>query len=237
MNKLKGWLKPNELTPDPTDFNILVESFGSAGIDRIISEMVADGMELKPETVRNVVTRYNRKCADMTLRGFNVNTGLVHLRATVRGVFFDKKWDPKRHSVYISITKGQELRTAAANTTVDIMGVHPNPMSVFSATDLSTGASDGTLTRGFNAEVRGTYIKIAGDDPACGLYLRNAETGEDTKLEQRFIAVNDPSRIMFIVPPDMPEGAYELRIVTQFTTGKPLKNTRSASLAYNVEIV
>ena len=237
MNRLKGWLKPNELTPDPSDYNILIESFGSAGIDRIIAEMVADGMEIKPETVRNIITRFNRKSIDMTLRGFNVSTGLVHLRATVRGVAYDKKWDPKRNSVYISITKGQELRQAAANTVVDIMGVHPDPMALFGITDLSTGATDGTVTRGFNAEIRGSYIKIAGDDPTCGLYLRNVETGQETRIEQRFIAVNDPSRILFIVPPDLPEGTYELRVVTQYTVGaKPVKKPRSATLSWMLEI-
>ena len=237
MNKLKGWLKPNELTPDPTDYNCIIESFGSAGVDEIIRALADEGMELKPETVRDVVTRYNRKCAEMVFRGINVNTGLVLMRAVVKGAFFDKKWDAKRNKLYVAITQGAGLRAEAANTTVEIMGEHPDPIAIYGIADLSTGKTDGTLTRGFNAELKGSFIKITGDDEACGLYLRNADTGVDTKLEARYIAVNDPSKVMFIVPPAITEGAYELRVVTQYTVGaKPLKQPRSVTLQYMLEI-
>ena len=236
-NKLKGWLKPNELTADKTDFVCIIESFGSAAPKDIIQSLVDEGMELKPETVLDVITRYNRKCAEFTFRGYNVNIGLVHMRPVVKGAFYDRTWDAKRNSLYVSITQGADLRAAAADTTVEIMGEHPDPIAIFGITDLSTGKTDGVLTRGFNAELKGTYIRIVGDDPACGLYLRNAETGVDERLEQRFIAVNDPSRVMFIVPPTIAAGTYELRILTQFTGGnKTLKQPRGVSLNYNVEI-
>ena len=237
MNQLKGWLKPNDLTPDPTDYNCIIESFGSAGVDDIIRALTDEGMELKPETVRDVVTRYNRKCAETVFRGVNVNTGLVLMRPVVKGAFYDKKWDAKRNKLYVAITQGATLRAEAANTSVQIMGEHPDPIAIYSVADLSTGKTDGTLTRGFNAEVKGAFIRIAGDDEACGIYLRNADTGDDTKLDARYIAVNDPSRVMFIVPNDLAEGVYELRIVTQYTAGaKALKQPRNASLQYVLEI-
>ena len=236
MNKLKGWLKPNDLTPDPTDYNCIIESFGSAGVNDVINALTDEGMELKPETVRDVVTRYNRKCAEMVFRGYNVNTGLVLMRPVVKGAFYGKTWDVKRNKIYVSIIQGADLRVEAANTTVEIMGEHPDPAAIYSIADLSTGKTDGSLTRGFNAELKGAMLRIAGDDEACGLYLRNVETGEDTKLEARYIAVNDPSRVMFIVPTTMTEGAYELRIITQFTTGSILKQPRTINLSYMVDI-
>jgi hypothetical protein len=237
VRKLKAWLKKNYLTPEENDFNAIVESFGSINPDGVIAELVADGMELKPETVRDVVSRYNRKCIDMVLRGYNVNTGIVYMHTTIKGVFYDKTWNPERNHLHVVISQGTDLRAAVAETTVEIMGEHPDPIALFSITDLSTGKTDGTLTLGFNAELKGTYIKIAGDDDSCGIYLSNIDTAEETKIAAQYIAVNDPSRILIIVPPTLAAGSYELRVVTQFTgANKTLNKPRSVTLSYTVVI-
>ena len=107
---------------------------------------------------------------------------------------------------------------------------------LYTVTDFSTGKTDGTLTRGFNAELRGTYIKIVGDAAACGLYFVNVETSEAIKLDNRYISVNEPSRLMIIVPATMSAGTYELRVTTQFSKGATIKKPRSTSLPYAVEI-
>ncbi|GHT23758.1 hypothetical protein FACS189430_07540 [Bacteroidia bacterium] len=237
-NILKAWLVKNNLTPDPSDFAGLVESFGSIAVEGLIDELVKEGMELKRETVMDVVTRYNRKCVDMALRGYNVNTGLVHLHATIKGVFHNKTWNPDENSLHISISQGAELRKAAAATTVEIIGEHADLIALFGITDVSTGATDGTLTRGFNAEVKGTYIKIAGDDESCGVYLRNHETGEDFQFPVANIALNEPSRLLLLIPPTMDEGTYELRVTTQYmSNNKFLKTPRSAVFSAPLTLV
>ncbi|GHT65968.1 hypothetical protein FACS189452_01030 [Bacteroidia bacterium] len=237
-HKLKAWLVKNNLTPDPTDFAGMVESFGSVAAEGLIDELVNDGMELKRETVLDVVTRYNRKCIDMALRGYNVNTGLVHLHATIKGVFHNKTWNPETNLLHVSVSQGAELRKAVAATTVEIMGEHADPIALFGITDMSNGKIDGTVTRGFNAEVKGTYIKIAGEDAACGVYLRNLETDNDFKFPASNIALNEPSRLLLLVPPTLAEGTYELRVITQFTgSNKTLNHPRSATLSVNVQVV
>ena len=235
--KLKAWLQRNPLTADESDFTAVVESFGSIAPSGVIKELVAEGMELKPETVLDVVTRYNRKCIEMVLRGYSVNAGIVLMRPIVKGAFYDKTWNPDRNRLYVSITQGADLRAAVAETTVDIMGEHPDPMALFNITDLSTGSTVGTITRGFNAELKGTYIKVAGDNPACGIYFRNMDTTVETKLDPQYISINDPSRILIIVPATLAEGVYELRITTQFSNHALLNQPRSISLPYMVEIV
>jgi hypothetical protein len=101
-------------------------------------------------------------------------------------------------------------------------------MAIFSLTDLMTGKNDGTVTRKFNAEIKGSYIKIAGLDPACGVYFRNEDWQIDYKLPNEYIVVNDPSRILILIPEELEPNEYELRIVTQFSKGRhKLKNTRS----------
>ncbi|MDR1372506.1 MAG: DUF4469 domain-containing protein [Dysgonamonadaceae bacterium] len=51
------------------------------------------------------------------------------------------------------------------------------------------------------------------------------------------LAVNDPSRILFIAPATLVDGTYELSVVTQFTgANKTLKHPRSVSLCYQVMV-
>jgi hypothetical protein len=51
------------------------------------------------------------------------------------------------------------------------------------------------------------------------------------------IGVNDPSRISFVVPADLPPGEYLLIIVTQFSGGgKNLKEPRTLTLEYHLTV-
>jgi hypothetical protein len=236
VRKLKAWLRRNPLTKKET-YVVVIESFGSINLAGIIEELKADGMELKPETALDVITRYNHKCIDLALRGYNVNTGLVYMKTVARGATYDKTWNPERNYLHMAIAQGTDLQEALSETSVEIMGEHPDPAALFSITDLATGKTDGSVTPGNNAELKGTYIKITGGDESCGLYLRNVDTAKDIKLESKCIAINHPSRILFVIPATLSAGTYELRIVTQFTVSrKALKYPRAVTLGYYLTV-
>jgi hypothetical protein len=193
-------------------------------------------MELNPATVKDVVTRFNKKCIDLLLQGRNVSNGLVHMRLSIKGVTYDRTWDKERNPIHVVISQSKELREAIADTEVEIMGEHPDPMAIYTVTDLSTAKIDGTITRRFNAEIKGTYIKVVGDDPACGIYFHNEDRQIDYKLPEVNIVVNDPSKILILVPEELAPDMYELRIVTQFTGAKKtLKATRSVT--YHIPVM
>jgi hypothetical protein len=238
IRTVKAWLRKNQLTPDPNDYIATVELQGSATINDVVGEMKKDGMEIKAETAKDVITRFNDKCLDLLTMGYRVNTGIVYMHPSIKGVLYDKHWDPARNTLHVSISQGPELRAAIAETNVEIMGEHPDPTAIYSITDLSTGKTDGTITIGFAAEIKGTYIRVVGDDPTCGLYLRNVATQADYKLPERRIAKNEPSRVMIIVPPDLPADTYDLRIVTQFTSAQGLLNApRTILFAVPITVV
>jgi hypothetical protein len=234
---MKAWIIKNCLTEDPFDFMGVVDSNGSINVNGIVDEMAAEGMELKRETAIDIISRFSRKCIDLTLAGYNVNTGLVNMRVTIRGAFYDKKWNPERNRLHVSISPGIDMRNAIAETEVDILGEHGEITVLFNITDLSTGKTDGTLTRGFNAELRGTFIKILGDDPTVGVWLHNTNTGDELQLPAVNIVINEPSRLLLLIPATLAQGEYELRVVTQASSNnKPLKTPRSATLATPVQV-
>jgi hypothetical protein len=228
VKQLNAWQRKNPLTPDPNDFMAIPVTVGSASVNEIVDELVQEGLELKRETLIDVISRFNRKTAEMAVSGYNVNTGLVHIRPVIKGAFYGKTWNPEVNSLIASITPGAELRRAIAETEVVLLGIQPDMLEIMSLTDLATGNTDGTLTKGRNAEIKGTYLKVVGENPACGISFTNSETKEVVKLEAGDIVLNEPSRLLILVPATLAAGEYDLTVTTQFTGGNTLlKNPRS----------
>lgn len=237
MNKLNAWLRPNHLTDDKNDYMAVPVTNGSLTIADIVRDLQREGMEIKAETAVDIITRFNRKVAERVLGGYNVNTGLVYMRPVIKGVFYDRTWNPKTHSVYVAMNQGMDLRHAVAETTVDILGEQSDFITIYSLTDNTTGATDGSLTKGRNAELKGSYLKVVGDDPTVGITFRNIDSKEEVKLASADIVLNEPSRLLILVPDTLVAGEYELMVTTQFTvSGKQLKQPRSVTFSEPVII-
>lgn len=237
MNKLNAWLRLNPLTEDRSDYMAVPVTNGSLTIADIVKDLQNEGMEIKAETAIDIITRFNRKVAERVLGGYNVNTGLVYMRPVIKGVFRDRTWNPAVNSVYVAMNQGMELRKALADTIVEILGEQSDPIAIYTLTDSTTGATDGTLTRGRNAELKGSYLRIVGDDPAVGITFRNIDTSETVNLDAADIVLNEPSRLLILVPATLAAGEYELTVTTQFTAAsKLLKQPRSVTFSEPVVI-
>ena len=95
-------------------------------------------------------------------------------------------------------------------------------------TDVKTGSVNDLLTPNRNLRISGSKLKIAGDNPANGVFFVNQETQERTAVDVTDIATNNPSEVMIIIP-ELAAGTYRLEIVTQYSSGKNLKQSRMAS--------
>jgi hypothetical protein len=236
-NILKAWLRKNELTPDPNDMIAVVSPMGKINKSGLIDAVMDEGIELKRETVEDVVARYNRMAARYAARGWNVDTGLVYLRAIVTGIFFGRKFDPAKNGIYVCATQGIAIRKELSDTEVEILGEMPDMIHIYQVTNLQTKTADGTLTRGRNVEVEGAYLRIAGDDPTVGVYLENID-GESFKMDSSLIVVNNPSKLLLLIPSEWPAGTYRLKVVTQFTgSGKLLNAPRQAIFDQELTVI
>lgn len=235
--RMKIWLKKNPLTDDPNDFSGMLSSMGNIDMSGILDEIVEDGIEVKRDTLESSVKRFHNKVLDKLFSGFNVNTGLVYMRAVPKGPLYGKTWNPKKNWIEINITQGAGMRKEAAEVEVEILGELSDPIELYSLTDSTTGKTDGMLTKGRNAELKGSYIKLTGDNPAVGITFRNLSTGVETRLAPEDIVLNEPSRLLILVPATLDAGDYELTVKTQFTgANKLLKEPRSVTLGLPVII-
>ena len=223
---LKGWLVDNTVTADNKEDKILaLESAGNLTREDVISQMRKEDTGLREETIEHVVNLHNRIVSDLVLSGYSVNTGLFRAVPQFRGVVENGQWNPKKNSIYVSITQDKDLREAIAETSVHILGEKGDVMYIIGGEDTVTRATDGTATAGRNYIVHGRMLKIAGDDESVGITLTNTSSGEVTRILPDMLAVNNPTQLVILLPPNLPDGEYTLTVTTQYSQTKTLLKT------------
>jgi len=170
-NVLKAWLRKTQLTIDPTEYNTQVVVKGNMGMTNIVDELLEDGVAVNREVILDIITRYNRKAADLALSGYNVNTGLVNMRSSIKGPLFGGKWNPNVNWVDVALTQSKELYDAVNDTTVEILGEKDEIIESYKVSNQTT-----KMTRNYQSKVRTvdateTQMTPIGE-PACGIAFR-----------------------------------------------------------------
>lgn len=214
---LNAQLADNTVTQDNKNDKILtLVSAGSADKQRVISEIMEVNPGLERETVEAVINLEQRVIQKLLLTGFRVNTGLYNAVAQFTGVVEGMAFDPARNSVYVSFTQGKDLREAIGATTVNIVGEKGSSMYVAGGGAATRVPGDAFVaTAGRNFTLKGSKIKVAGDDPSVGITLTDSK-GTETKITDDMLAVNDPSKLIFLIPDGLADGTYTLKVTTQY---------------------
>jgi hypothetical protein len=111
-----------------------------------------------------------------------------------------------------------EIRKELENTEVEILGEKADLIDIFQVVNMQTKVADGTVTRNRNAQIEGAYIKVADDDPTVGVYLENVDSGgAEYKFTDEYIVINTPAKLLLLIPSDVAEGTYRLKVTTQFS--------------------
>ena len=231
-NTLKGWLADNTVTTDNKDDKILVlESAGSLTEKDILERMMKEITGLKEETLNHAVTLYNRIIMESLLNGYTINTGLFYASPSFQGVIEGGVWDKEKNAIKVNFQQGKTLREEIAQTKVDILGEKADIMYVVEVEDKKTGLKDGTASPGFGFVIKGRNLKVGGSNESVGVYLIN-ESQSSEKLPDYQIIKNMPSELIIQIPSGLLDGAYTLRITTQWghSSKKELKEPRSVEI-------
>lgn len=216
-------LRDNAMTKEDTEDKIFTVHFqGTADRDRIIAEMMKVNPGLEEETVQMVYDLQQRVVLDLLFSGYRVNTGLYHAELTAKGVTYDGVWDPNVNSLSVNFTQGKDAREALEDTIINVEGEKGATMRVTSG---ASAIGKGYVVKaGRSFTLRGKNIKVAGDDPSVGITLTDSEKAV-TRIEGDLIVQNDPTTLVFIIPGELANGEYELKVTTQFTSGGNLLKT------------
>lgn len=225
--QINGQLIENAMTVDNTEDMLLVPvSIGSADQDRIIAEMIAEDSGLRVETLKHVHDLEKRIIKRLLMSGYSVNTGLYHAAVNFRGNIENSVWNPEKNTIVVNFNVGADLRQAIKNTKVSIIGAKPATMFVGSVLDASTRAQNATATPGRAFTLKGAMLKVAGTHPSVGIVLTDSK-GNETKITEDLYVSNDPSKLILIIPTGLADGAYELKITTQYNGSRLLKAPRT----------
>ena len=203
---------------DPNDKIFVIVSLGTADKERIIAEMMDMNPGVEPEMMRLVLDLEKRAVKRLLLNGMRVNNGLFEAVPQCRGLVRGTAWDPEANEIYVNFTQGKELREAIADVVVNVIGEKGAAMNA---------------TAGANLTLTGKNIKVVGDDPSVGITLTDSE-GTETRIKAGAIGLNQPSKLIFLVPASLAAGDYTLTITTQFNGGYQLKTPRSVSQTIKV---
>lgn len=218
----KVWLKLNLLTKEvDNDYIAEVSAVGrtlhNADIARIIEE---SGSELQYETLLDILNRADRIRREKLQEGYNVQTGVCHHAPRVLGNWrAGSTYDPQTHRITLDNTLTAEMREALEEVGVEVLCIRDSGAYIGLVTDITTGATDGTLTPGGQIVIKGEKIKVEPDtdDPAIGVFLTDGAT--DWHITP--LAVNHPREIITVIPA-VAAGDYTLYISTRYAGGKTL---------------
>ena len=231
-NVLRAWLVDNTVTTDDkTDKIFQLETTRSIDKNIILDRMVAKNPGVRRETMALGIELMEEVIAEALMNGESVNTGLFRGVAQFRGVAKQNAWNAVTNSIYVSFTQGKTLREAIKDTRVDVLGERPTKFYIGSGRDAATRATDFSATAGRNFTLFGKNLTVAGTDPSVGVMLTSAITRTVTKIDNAMIVLNEPSRLIILLPASLEDGEYMLTVTTQYRGGGGalLKTPRSTS--------
>jgi hypothetical protein len=222
----KVWLRPNRLTKDvDNDYIAEVSTNNKTLRNADIAQRIVKGRsELRSETIESILSERDQIVLEALQEGTAVQDGCSHISPRVLGAWIgaEHKFDAKVNRMSLDMTPSAEMREALSYVGVEVLGVKDSGAYIGLVTDLSTGATDNTITANEDIQIDGDKIKIAPEDTAgLGIFFVD-EDGMETPVTHR-LAMNTPKRIIARVPALEGE-KYTLIIRTQFTKGYALLN-------------
>ncbi|WP_243347595.1 DUF4469 domain-containing protein [Parabacteroides sp. FAFU027] len=205
----------------------------------LINIAVARRTDLNPVTLKASMEILKEIAKEQIANGASVSFGLGYFSLLVNGVFIgdNAKWDDTKHSLSVRVSPTADLRSATNSATVDVRGMAETGTVINSLFDVTSKEVNSRLTPSSGVQLAGSKIKIAGDNPANGISLINQVTHEVIAIPSSALLLNDPSKIIFIVPQTLPQGDYKLSLTTQFSNSvQTLKEPRTYLFDYLLNV-
>ena len=194
----------------------------------IVNDIVANGLNggLSKEQLLKAAELFTKARLCRIADGYAVDDGISRICAKVNGSFaseFDT-FSTERHSIGLSCHATASAKDALSSLRPAIrQGTLAKPV-ITAVRDLESGRDD-TLTRGGFLDIRGANLCIGGESEDVGLHFEHAEdSGKSVRLPVSKLGTNTATHIACVVPQELSEGSYRIRIVTQMTNNRKMRS-------------
>ena len=225
MHKINLRLYPNYLPGCEKTYFARTVNDASLSIEDVCTSLVKrGGFTGKYKDLVNYVKQYLSEAAYQLCDGYAINTGYFSLYPNVGGTYRDEYDvpDPKKNPLSIRFQALKPLRDAVKAIRMINQGFANTNGHIAEFIDTDENAVNSTFVPGNAFVLTGDRIKVAGDDPDCGVYFVPVDDPCNAVKVTRLIE-NNPSKIIGIVP--QVESDCRLEVRTQFTSSGvlPLK--------------
>ncbi|TDX82559.1 DNA-binding domain-containing protein [Epilithonimonas xixisoli] len=232
LHKIKAYLYENLLTKDnPNDYIARTVSERSLSVKQICEAAVnRGGADVSSAAMEHATELFLKEMAYQLCDGYSINTGYFTASTQIRGVFDSptETFSSNKHNILFQFNQGEKLRSEIPNIEISILGVADASAVILQVKDVKSGTINDVLTPKRNLRISGNKIKIAGDNPANGIFFIDTTTQTRRQVEASDVVINNPSELIVIIPQLSPS-TYTLEVVTQYSGGTTtLKEPRTA---------
>jgi hypothetical protein len=188
LHVIRAWLYPNYLEHG-AKYIARARTGKTLTVAQVCAEAVTrGGSDLNYDTMVDAVNAYFDEAFYQLADGFSVENDFFSIHPKIGGTFdhVDGKVDPAKNPVDVTFRKRQALREALTHIAVEIEGAAESGAYIAEVRDIASGTTDERLTSTGVVSLLGSRIKIAGEDPSCGLYIVAAD-GAAQKVMGNFV--------------------------------------------------
>ncbi|MDR3116199.1 MAG: DUF4469 domain-containing protein [Treponema sp.] len=219
LHRIRVKLYPNYLPHVEGAYIARTDSEASLSIEQVCAALKnRGGFTGNYDDLVEDVRQFFDEAAYQLCDGFSVNTGYFSIHPNVGGTFnaVNEAHDKEKHPIGFRFRTLAALRTLAEHIAVEVEGLAEVQGYIDEFIDISTGALNETATPGGLFKISGHKIKVAGEDPACGVYFVSpGENPQEVKVGGH-LAENAASKVIGIIPSLSP-GVWKGVIKTQFS--------------------
>jgi hypothetical protein len=228
-------LHENLLTERTDDYAAQTHASAVYTREQFINLMLQRGTMLTKTDIVAVLNSIEETAMYVIENGGQLNLPLFNTGFSISGVFEGilDTFDPNRHKLHVTIHNGTLLRDAEKNIKLTKENTPTPQPQILEVKDSVSGKVDEILTAGGAVEINGINIKIVGDNAAVGLYFVDDYS---TETKAATIVQNKPGSIIALIPTLYPY-KYRIKIVTQYSGGKDLKEPKTTVYSKIFEVV
>jgi hypothetical protein len=218
-------LHENVLTERKDDYAAQTHSKTVYTREQFIDLMLQRGTLVTKTDIVAVLNDVEETVSYIVKNGGMVNLPLMNIGFSISGVFDGAMdtFDPHRHKLHVNVSKGTLLRDAEKEVKLTKVNAPSPQPQILEVRDSVSGKVDEILTSGGAVEISGIHIKLTGNNDTVGLWFV-AEDGTETQAAT--IVTNKPAQIIALIPPLNIGGNYQVKIATQYSGAKDLKEPK-----------
>ena len=234
MAKKTEWpyyLQDHTITPEDNDRIAKVQTGSTVTLEDIADRICKERSEYRKETLMNIFNMGVQTALDFLSECRVVNDGISIVEPVIGGVFMESnEYDPNKNSCYYKARTTVAVQALQKSARGKYSGytVENGGATIEGIVDMTTGATDGTVTPNELITIIGKKIRVVpeeGDTVESCITYTNVLT--DTVMAQTSVlATNDPQKIILKLPM-LPAGEHRLTIKTLFSSSNTnLKSPR-----------